>query len=361
MVIATIKDGEAPPRVIIDIVNRLERGEVLILPTDTVYGIHALSRNKKAVDRIRKIKGLDDNRPLTTLFSSVVDIGRFVKLPEGPAKRNLLESWPGPVTWILPAHESMPDHNLGAERTIGIRIPNNQFLRSICSALEDLIVSTSANRHGDPPPSTREEIDKELLEDVDGVVFQYEPLAGNPSEVKRWTPAGSEVLRTRHQQFTSSEHINILVICSGNICRSPMAEGLLRKGLDEAFPGHFVIRSAGISTQPDMRASLPAVEVMRTEGIDLQQHRSRLIDEELIEWSDVVLAMTPDHVSRLYDLFPDQSGKVFLYPTFPDTNMEGQEGIPDPYGGNIDVYQKTADQLKVATQAILPHLRELVV
>ena len=103
MVIAQLQAGQAPANVVLDIVRRLEKGEVLILPTDTVYGLHALARNSVAVEKIRQIKGISDRRPFVNLYSSVVGLGRFVQLPEGEAKRKILEGWPGSVTWVLPA------------------------------------------------------------------------------------------------------------------------------------------------------------------------------------------------------------------------------------------------------------------
>lgn len=359
MVIAEIQSGHAPANVVVDVVRRLERGEVLLLPTDTVYGLHALSRNEEAVARIRKIKGVEEDRPLTTLFSTVVGIGRFVQLPEGSYRRKVLESWPGPITWVLPAQPMMPKHNLGPDGTIGIRIPNNQFLRSICAALDDLVVSTSANQHGDAPPVSQNDINPAIIEAVDGSVFQTEPLAGRPSEVKRWTPGGPEVLRTRGEERTTPEKINILFVCSGNTCRSPMAAGLLRARVEKLLSGKVGVRSAGLMAANDLRASLQCVEVMREGGVDIHQHLSQPLSEELMQWANVVLVMTRDHLDEASERFPHHASKVYLLSAWPDTEVRGHGEIPDPHGGDLETFRKIATQIENEVQRLLPHLQRI--
>lgn len=360
MVIAELRAGEAPPSVVIDIVRRLERGEVLVLPTDTVYGLHALSRHASAVKKIRAIKGLDWDRPLSNLFNTVVGMGRFVQLPEGESRRRILESWPGAVTWVLPAQPGAPRPVTGQDGTIGIRIPNHQFLRSICAALDDLIVSTSANRHGEPPALSRDQLDPGLLKEVDGIVYQSDALPGRPSEVKRWTADGAEILRNRPLTGVESDHIHILVVCTGNSCRSPMAEGLLRDRLDREAPGKFVVRSAGTTTEEGLRASLSAVEVMREKEIDISNHRSRPLDDDLVDWSHLILPMTSDQISEVDNRFDSDSGKVFLFTAYPDSEFETHEDIPDPIGHGIERYREVRNRIEQEVDRMIPHLLTLV-
>ncbi|MFH0881827.1 MAG: Sua5/YciO/YrdC/YwlC family protein [bacterium] len=358
MVIGEIRAGQAPASIVIEVVKRLERGEVLILPTDTVYGLHALSRNREAVERIRKIKGTAEDRALSTIYSTVVGIGRFVQLPEGVYKRKILEGWPGPVTWVLPAQPMMPKHNLGPDGTIGIRIPNNQFLRSICAALDDLVVSTSANLQGQKPPITREDIDPQLIDAADACVFQEGSLVGRPSEVKRWTPGGTEVIRTRTEQTSTSERLHVLFVCRGNTCRSPMAEGLLRELSAESMPGRITVRSAGIDAESNMRANLYAVEALRPRGIDIHQHHTRPVTPELLEWADIVLVMTDQQLDDIHEQFPEARGKTTMLSAYPDGNVAESENIIDPAGGNQDIYKNTADHLEKEIRRLLPHLKQ---
>ena len=356
MVIAQVKEGEAPPKVVMDIVRRLEAGEVLLLPTDTVYGLHALARNAAAIERIRRIKQLDDKRPFVNLYSNAVGLARFVRLPEGSAKRRILDSWPGSITWVLPAAEGISSHMMGEDNTVGIRIPDNQLIRSICSAMDDLIVSTSANRHGKPPAALRNELDPELVAEVDGVVYQIEPLPGKPSEVKRWTPAGPEIIRSREGSSATAHRTKILMVCSGNICRSPMAEAMLREKLSQAGGENFVIRSAGTMAIVDHPPQLRALQAMEKRGIDIRNHRSRPLSHELVDWADIVLVMTSDHLADMHDRFPESTQKFFLLTAYPEKDLEGQFGVEDPYGFGLDVYDRVAGVIEQELDRIVKFL-----
>jgi tRNA threonylcarbamoyl adenosine modification protein (Sua5/YciO/YrdC/YwlC family) len=356
MVIAQVKDGEAPAQVVMDIVRRLESGQVLLLPTDTVYGLHALSRNAAAVDRIRKIKGLDDKRPFVNLYSSAVGLGKYVRLPEGDAKRRILDSWPGSITWVLPAADGLPRHIVGEDNTVGVRIPDNQLIRSVCAAMDDLVVSTSANRHGMPPASLRSDIDPAIVAEVDGVVYQVEPLPGQPSEVKRWTPAGPEILRSRERNTGSGHRTKILIVCTGNICRSPMAEAMLRQKLRLAGGENFVVRSAGTSATVDHPPQLRALQAMENRGIDIRSHRSRPIKHELMDWADLVFVMTTDHLAEMHELYEESTQKVFLLSAYPEMDLEGIYGVEDPYGSDLAVYERVADAIELELNRIVEFL-----
>ncbi|MBD3167817.1 hypothetical protein GF324_14540 [bacterium] len=364
VVIAEVAEGQAPPEVVREVVRRLERGEVLILPTDTVYGLHAHTRFPSAIERIKQIKGIENpTHPFATLYSTVLDVDRWVLMPEGRERRRVLESWPGPVTWVLPAKPTVSRELLGKDRTLGIRIPGHPFTRAICTAMDDLIVSTSANRHGDPPATRREDFNEELLEEVDGVVFAKEPLSGTPSEVKRWTPTGPVVLRSRTREVApETQHMNILMICSGNLCRSPMAEAVLKEMTERELPGRVSIRSAGTIALEGQRASLPAAEVTRERGYDIAGHRSRPVTSELMDWADLVLAMTSDHLSDLHDYFPHHSHKLHLIGLYPKSELSEDEDydVHDPYGLSLEDYRRTLDEIEEYARCILPHLKTLL-
>lgn len=127
--------------------------------------------------------------------------------------------------------------------------------------------------------------------------------------------------------------MNILLVCTGNTCRSPMAAGLLQK----ALPEHSV-SSAGIYAQDGMGASENAVAAAAEKGIDLSAHRARRITAELLKESDLILCMTTVHKAML-----EQRGvKCATLGEYAGTSEE----VQDPFGGNLERYRACIEQLE---------------
>jgi protein-tyrosine phosphatase len=135
----------------------------------------------------------------------------------------------------------------------------------------------------------------------------------------------------------------VLLICTGNICRSPMAEGLLRVRLaqDEARQA-WRVSSAGVWTVDGRPASAYAIEEMAKRGIDISRHHSRNVTNEMMAEADLVLAMTRRHTEALRAAFPEHAYKVYLL-----SEMVGRMvDIGDPYGGTRQEYASTARELE---------------
>lgn len=148
---------------------------------------------------------------------------------------------------------------------------------------------------------------------------------------------------------------NILFVCTGNTCRSPMAASLFLKLLEAREKGlsqEFQVLSAGIGARDGMKASREAIEAMKREEIDLESHVSQMVYPDLVRDADLILTMTEGHKQFLLDKFPEAEAKIF-------TIMEyaGREGeIYDPFGLGQEEYFRTADQLKEVLGEVIERL-----
>ena len=142
--------------------------------------------------------------------------------------------------------------------------------------------------------------------------------------------------------------MNILFVCTGNTCRSPMAAGIMAK-LCEENDLDVNIESAGIFAQEGTSATPEAIEALKKYGIDISSHRAQPITQELIDKSDMILTMTEAHKMLLQGLAKDKTCTVC---ELADIDSE----IEDPFGGDLADYEKTADNLYIALSQIADKL-----
>ena len=135
----------------------------------------------------------------------------------------------------------------------------------------------------------------------------------------------------------------IMFVCTGNICRSAMAEKLLKKKVcDKRIENKFFICSSGIYAYPDDRSTYEAIKIMKDEyEIDLSEHRATAVRDSNIDDMDLVLCMTNAHKQSLVSIYPNLENKIFLVKDY--VGLFGE--VADPYGGRLEIYSECAKEL----------------
>ncbi len=338
-------------------------------PTETVYGVAARGDRREAVEALREAKGRAESRPFTVHISRPDEVDRFVPRLSSLARRMIRKGWPGPLTLVLPVdepeqapviRETGPDgvSLMYHDGTVGIRCPSNPTASYLLAEAGVPVVAASANRSGQAPPRSADGAFAELSGRLDMLLDGGEARYAKPSTVVRLNGQAYDVLREGVIEARIVERLaslNILFVCSGNTCRSPMAAALCKRaiarrlGCDESELGkqHVSIQSAGTSAGPGLPASEPAVAVMAARGLDIRDHTSKHLDAESINHADYIFCMTQAHMDVVRALAPAAADRMSLL---------ADEEIADPVGGTEETYHRCAERIEAAIERRLTEI-----
>ena len=340
-----------------DIVHRtvqaLVEGQVVGIPTDTVYGLAAHALCENAVERMCEIKGRESTSPLAISVRSRDAAGDLFGDLSPVARRLSHRCWPGPLTLVVPCDSpssaasqlppSIRKRITGDGGCIGFRVVDHRILSYIHRFLAAPLVLTSANISGQPSPSTANGVAEQLGDEIPLLLDDGPTRYGGASTVvrvkgDRWELLREGVIeRAAMNQFVKPV---IAVVCTGNTCRSPMAETLLRELVREKFGSEDAVRvlSAGVAAGIGSGASPQAVEVMGKRGLDLTGHSSQQLDDNLIEVADLILTMTRGHRAAILAAWPNMHDRVFTL------RRDGGD-VTDPVGMPVETYEQCATQI----------------
>ena len=341
----------------------LREGGLVAFPTETVYGIAVSARLPAAIERLRALKQRPADKPMTVMVADTQPIlERCGTIP--PKARALMQRfWPGPLTLVLPALADATTTPEGQSGMVGFRLPDHSLARGLVQAAGVPLLVPSANRSGEPPARTADEVLAAFPDQLDLVIDGGRSGETDASTVVQVIGDEIKVLREAaipESRILAPAAVHLLFVCTGNTDRSPLAVAIVRRRLAErlgcsegALPQRGLrIESAGVSATGGRRASRRVRQIAAQAfdpPLDLESHRSRKLDEELIGAATRIVCMEREQRDQILAFYPHRERDVFLL------DPEGAD-VADPVGRSLATYERLARRLDAAASLIVATL-----
>ncbi len=298
------------------VIEILKNSGTAIVPTDTVYGIVCDGLNDPAKKSIYLIKNRPESKPLIGFINSIEKAEKLAFIPER-FLGFIHKRWPGRNTFVFISKTEI-SFMVDSEKKIALRIPNTSFISHICDSFQ-ILASTSANISFHRSVSSIDRLEPEIIERA-SITVDGGTIFGQESAIWDMTQDTPRLIRGR-----------ILFVCSGNSCRSPMAQAILQQLVSSSIQ----VISAGTESNFYGSISEEAFCVLKETGMEMdKKFVSKNMTEQMIESSDLIFAMEEKHLERILKMLPDAYDKTFVL------------NVPDPAGGNIFKYRQIRDIIK---------------
>jgi len=349
----------------------VDSGGLVAFPTETVYGI-AARVDKDTLTKLNNVKERPENKHYTLHIANNTDVFKYIPRAGLRARKLIQNAWPGPLTLIFqiaPDDVRVQQLKVGKavfdalykDGSIGVRCPDNDVAIALLDKIEHPVVAPSANISNQPPAVNANEVLEQLDGKIDMVLDAGQCKYQKSSTVAKVSNAGIDILREgaySQIELDMLSQIKFLFVCTGNTCRSPMAEGIFKKYLaqklnlevDELEQMGYKVGSAGIIGSSGYPASPEAIAACAAQGIDIGNHRNRGLTIELIEESDFIFAMEKIHLSRILTVVPEAENRCLL--------LAGNKEVLDPIGQAQRVYDNC---VKIITKAVKERISELII
>lgn len=384
------RNGRLPARDLREVGRHLRSGGLLAYPTETVYGLGGLVEDGP-LRALAALKRRDADKPFLLLLPGP---RAAPGLTRNRCARRLAERlWPGPLTMVLPdPGRTFPPRVRGGSGGVAVRMSPAPVVRQILHEVGAPLTSTSANPPGGAPALSGKEAweaaralgaDERLwvldagelppaptstIVDCTGrdpVVLRAGAL--EPADIRELCPPAAEDADVDDRRpdaramdaetadvapEAADRDVRLLYVCTGNTCRSPMAEVITRARAAHRELGGIRVRSAGTMAFEGSPASAGARTAVGERGLDLDHHAARLLGEDELEWADIVLVMSPGHLAAVEAL----SRGRFYAEVITEFVGDLAEGVADPFGGSDEHYRETCAQLGRLVEAVLDRL-----
>ena len=357
-VVIELRSAEEPRDVVHRAVQSLAEGCLVALPTETLYCLAASALSQEAVGRLASFAG-GGGHALTLGIKSADEALDYAPCL-GPLGRRLSRRcWPGPVTMIV--EDRRPDSLLRQldrqvqqvlveDGHVGLRVPGHQLVLDVLRLLAGPVVLATVRRNDMPEAVTAQQMIEAFGEDLHLVLDDGRSRFGQPCSIVRVRDRDFGVVEVgvvSPQTLKRLASMIVLFVCTGNTCRSPMAEGLFRHLLAKSLacePAEIedrgaIVMSAGIAAMLGGRAAGEAINVLSPLGIDLTSHESQPLTEQLVRHADVILAMTRSHRQAILAEWPAAAERVKLL-------SHDDADVPDPVGGPAELYERCLAQMR---------------
>ncbi|MBI3817611.1 MAG: Sua5/YciO/YrdC/YwlC family protein [Planctomycetes bacterium] len=346
--------------------DALARGKLVGLPTESGYAAVVNITNTEDLARLRKTAGPG----ISYLLARDAEAASQWFQWNAPARRLANRYWPGPLILGLPIREPRPPWFARAlpdpkQSFYYVRNPAGSAARALLDAASDPLLAFELNHRG--RALARESDLSESLRREMPVCLKYKTAAAidAPAIVK----IGPGLFEVEREGLLTKENLlkaagrRILLVCTGNTCRSPMAQTVLRGQIAAALGGKpelnneqlvqfldrfgYRVESAGIAPFPGAPASPHALSAVEELEYSLEGHSARVASFELLSEFDIALTMTAGHARRLRDFAPESLQIERLDPS---------SDIEDPFGASLEMYRSVLHQIRAAVAARLPDL-----